>query len=648
MSNAPLEYIDLENVLEDSRLIEGIYLFRDPEAIAVAKDQGYTAADWNFRDAEVCGHSIVYVVTQRSNPYFVEQHPVVADRAWKLGATVYIVELPECGSDMTVAQWLKSPRWRNVGLDQVARSSSETVRWRPADDRSTERFQRDPQPLESVLSSVPELDPLLIPDAFRGWLADIADRSCLPVEYPTAAAIVAAGAVIGRKVAMKPKRFDSTWILVPNLWGGIVGPPGVMKSYAAEEGLKPLHRLEAEARERHEAAIKTHHAELMVIEAQVDAKKAELKKLAKSGADQDQMSLLAAEIAAMEEQKTAPTASRYLVNDVTIEKLGELLRENPNGMTMFRDELVGFLRTMDKQGHENDRQFYLESWSGTLPFFTYDRIARGTIVIPNPTMSLFGGIQPGPLTRYIRGASFGSNEDDGLIQRFQILVYPDIGAYKHVDRPPDVDAKNRAFDVFRALDSMEPIAAGIPIHPDKGIPCCEFDEEAQPFFDEWLTTLENRIRAKTEDGRLVQHIAKYRGLMPSLAMLFHLIENHVDLKQGRVSLRTAKAAAAWCDFLESHARRIYQAATDGDIETAINLSGRIKTTLPTPFTFRQVAQKGWAGLSDVESVRKAVGYLEDRGWVRVVEVEPGPKGGRPSEEVHVNPRVLKAALRASA
>jgi putative DNA primase/helicase len=56
-----------------------------------------------------------------------------------------------------------------------------------------------------------------------------------------------------------------------------------------------------------------------------------------------------------------PVELRYLVNDTTVEKLGEVLNQNPNGLLLFRDELSGFLHTMDRRGHENDRAFYCEA-----------------------------------------------------------------------------------------------------------------------------------------------------------------------------------------------------------------------------------------------------------------------------------------------
>src|SRR3989442_15687344 len=102
---------------------------------------------------------------------------------------------------------------------------------------------------------------------------------------------------------------------------------------------------------------------------------------------------------------TPPVGKRYLVNDTTVEKLGELLNHHPNGLLLFRDELSGWLHTMDRPGHENDRAFCCEAWNGTSGY-TYDRIGRGTLHIRAACLSVLGGIQPGPLERYLR-AGFG-------------------------------------------------------------------------------------------------------------------------------------------------------------------------------------------------------------------------------------------------
>src|SRR5260370_425583 len=89
--------------------------------------------------------------------------------------------------------------------------------------------------------------------------------------------------------------------------------------------------------------------------------------------------------------ESPPVEQRYLVNDTTVEKLGELLNHHPNGLLLFRDALSGFLHTMDRAGHENDRAFYCEAWNGT-GAYTYDRIGRGTLDILAASLSVPGRV----------------------------------------------------------------------------------------------------------------------------------------------------------------------------------------------------------------------------------------------------------------
>jgi hypothetical protein len=499
-------------------------------------------------------------------------------------------------------------------------------------------FDAPPRPLAADLLPVPPLDPRLIPEAFRDWLADIARRGCLPIEYPAAAAIVAAASLIGSKVVIRPKRHDD-WVVAANLWGGAVGWPGVLKTPGVEEGLRPLKRLAAAAQDRHRVAMKRHAEDAEILAAK-SARAKELLKAAVKAGDRPEAELreLAAEAVAKPEDQ-APQLRRYLINDATVEKLGELLNENPHGLLQYRDELAGFFRSMDRQGHESDRGFYLEAWNG-LGSYAYDRIGRGTVLIPRVTLSVFGSIQPGPLARYLKGAG-GGDEADGFMPRFQLLVYPDPPArFVNVDAAPDPAAKARAFRVFERLDELDPEALGCPVDEGRGLPCLGFDAEAQVLFDGWRTELEERLRAHEDAPALVCHLAKYRSLMPSLALVFHLIDAADRPSLAPITAEAAWRAAAWCDLLEAHARRIYQSAMDGDPDAAGRLAERIKQTLPNPFTYRDVYRKGWSGLTGTEDVRRAVGLLEDRGWVKVVEVEPTERGGPRTEHVYIHPNLL--------
>jgi putative DNA primase/helicase len=110
--------------------------------------------------------------------------------------------------------------------------------------------------------------------------------------------------------------------------------------------------------------------------------------------------------------------------------------------------LTGFLHSLEREGREGSRAFYLEAWNGD-GRFTYDRIGRGTIDIEAACVSILGGIQPGPLTGYMLQLAKGLGGDDGLMQRFQLLVWPDVTSeWVNVDREPDISARRRIGEIF--------------------------------------------------------------------------------------------------------------------------------------------------------------------------------------------------------
>src|SRR5262249_32168634 len=94
----------------------------------------------------------------------------------------------------------------------------------------------EPGGLPGGLLPVPVLPDVMIPEPFRGWLSDVAERMQCPLEFPTVGALVAVAGLVGRRVGIRPKRHDD-WLVVPNLWGLVIGRPGVMKSPALAEAL---------------------------------------------------------------------------------------------------------------------------------------------------------------------------------------------------------------------------------------------------------------------------------------------------------------------------------------------------------------------------------------------------------------------------
>jgi hypothetical protein len=299
---------------------------------------------------------------------------------------------------------------------------------------------------------------------------------------------------------------------------------------------------------------------------------------------------------------------------------------------LLRDELIAWLKTMERDGHEGDRGFYLEAWAGN-GFVYHDRIGRGTQRCEALCLSVFGGIQPGPLTAYVSDAMGNSVRADGLLQRFQMMVWPDPpDKWEYVDELLNPDAYRLAFSVFKRLNELTPESAGATI-PENGLPYLQFDDQAQAVFVSWLTELNTVKTPNAEHPAIQAHLAKYESLMPSLALILHLADGHT----GPVSAQAAAKAADWCEYLESHARRVYAACMHSDIHNARRLAQKIKAGKITHgMTVREIYRKQWAGIDRTATI-EALEVLEECHWLRVEEIQPD--SGRPSPAIQLHPEL---------
>ena len=149
-----------------------------------------------------------------------------------------------------------------------------------------------------------------------------------------------------------------------------------------------------------------------------------------------------------------PIALRYMTNDTSYEKLGELLAQNPNGILAHRDELVSLLKTLDREEYCAARGFFLTAWNGK-ERYTFDRIGRGKVHIEGACLSLLDR-ENARLAEYVHRAVFGNGGDDSLMPRFGLLIWPDQQPnWKPIDRYPDTQSKNAAWNLFGTFDTLD-------------------------------------------------------------------------------------------------------------------------------------------------------------------------------------------------
>jgi putative DNA primase/helicase len=464
-----------------------------------------------------------------------------------------------------------------------------------------DEYWPDPKPIERRLPPVATFDEQLLPESMRPLAQDVANRMQVPLDFIAIPLVICLSAAVGRRATIQPKANDPSWLVVPNLYGGIVSPSGFMKSPVIGAAIRPLTTIEGEWRDEDRLALAQweRQSELEIPGRKVDK----------------------------------PKRRRLVANDSTFEALHEVLRDNPAGLLVVHDELAGWLGQLDRAGREGERAFYLSAWNGDTGH-TIMRIKRGEVHVPACCLSMLGGIQPEKLRTYLTGSLDKAKNNDGLVQRFQLLVWPDLNPnFVYVDRPPDSDAEDAIFAIFLELSH------GDPENPKR----LRFSPEAQRIFVNWFTELEKKIRSGSLHPVLAGHYSKYRSLVPTLALLFELADRTLDdSATSSVSIEHTERAIRWVtEYLPSHVERVYAAALQNSQEAALKLAEKLKVQNIEMFSARDVYNSGWELLQNPEQVHDAAKRLVEAGWLQEREVRPGPKGGRPTVSYIVNPKLFR-------
>jgi hypothetical protein len=481
-----------------------------------------------------------------------------------------------------------------------------------------------------------ELEPMpaeLLPPGWRDYAVETAAQSRTPLEMAAGSTMTAFSGVVQRIVATQPEP-DSPHVEHPGQWGAMVASAGSRKTSVANRAFSLLQGVEREAAEENAEKLKRY------------ARQLELHKLKRKRIDistpEGESEMLALE------EPEEPKQTRFIVQDVTYEALAEVMRRDPRGVLVARDELAGMFAGMKRTDQAPQRSFWLECWSGSNPF-RFDRIGRGSQLIPCVRAAVWGNIQPGVFGEFLDDCRRGANQD-GLLERFGLLFYPnrlrpsELASLREQQRSQGQSDRAflRAEGLVRWLLALDPTDVGATMmdHPSGPLGILRFDPEALPLYRQWAADLEDHC-AMLEDGDpLLPFKAKWPKVAIGVATVWHLTCGNPG-KHG-ISVEAWQAALGWLRIVEQHLRRVLRLGEKGQVPPAELLGRKILGgALPASFTLRELERKNWAGLTTKRARRVAVEDLEGGDWLRRELVSTG---GRPSLVFHVNPRLTRGHL----
>jgi putative DNA primase/helicase len=194
------------------------------------------------------------------------------------------------------------------------------------------------------------------------------------------------------------------------------------------------------------------------------------------------------------------------------------------------------------------------------------------------------------------------------------------------------------FDRLSKLDHNTAMALGAQLGPYDKVPSLRLSDQAHDNFLHWREDLERLVRSGELSAALEGHVAKYRKLVPALALMNHL----ADGGDGPVAPGAMLKALAYSRYLESHARRVYGATSEIEVGAGKAILAKIRAgVLKDGFTVRDIHRAQWSGLTDGKNIRAGLDLLIDLDHIQPSGPTTHEHGGRPKIFYFINPRSVR-------
>lgn len=258
---------------------------------------------------------------------------------------------------------------------------------------------------EEILSFPKEIFPKNIQDLIEDAEKTVGYNS----DFLSAGIVSTSATAIGNKVKLENGSYESR----PILWTAIVGRSGVGKTHALKFAKKPLENIDRKKHVNYLSQMQTY-----------ESKK-------ENGGEK-------------------PKNSNFILKDFTPKKLNESLQYNKKGVLIFKDELIGWIKSFNRYRKGADQQMYLELFNGDS--LNIDRVSKNPIRIENPNVNIIGGIQPVGLQEM---ASNNRNED-GFLARFLFVLPSDLVPFKFSGKKIDSSLEDKYEEMIKTLCDTKP------------------------------------------------------------------------------------------------------------------------------------------------------------------------------------------------
>jgi predicted DNA-binding protein YlxM (UPF0122 family) len=202
----------------------------------------------------------------------------------------------------------------------------------------------------------------------------------------------------------------------------------------------------------------------------------------------------------------------------------DLHQESKNSVGVFKDELAGWLKDMNKYREGSDLEFWLSSWSNES--VNVNRMSRVGSFIESPYIPVLGGIQP----NILNGFFTSENKNNGFIDRL-LITYPEAKVEKFNDKEMSYEALQWYSDTMTNFYNyfkfnFSSINEDLEVETKTAKLSDEAKKEWKKIFNKY-TEVQN---GDFENEYLKSMYPKQKSYIPRFALIIHALDCYINNK----------------------------------------------------------------------------------------------------------------------
>jgi len=466
----------------------------------------------------------------------------------------------------------------------------------------------------------------VFPEAIGEMVEATSKATETPMELPAQMALAALATCNQQKFQVMA---DQDYYEPLNLWAVAALDPGNRKSAVIKIITQPLLDWDIEQAEATQAEIRRLQEERENKLARIKILRGNYAKAEAANLDEIEKEILGI----TESLPEVPVIPRVWTQDITPEKLGDIMAEQGEKMSILSSEggVFDTIAGRYSNGIPN-LDIYLQAHAGDP--VRVDRQSRSAIFMRNPTLSM--GLSPQPEVLHGLSSKPGFR-GRGLLARFLYALPLSPLGNRKLETTPIPDAiKSRYHNTLTALLSIP------PVRDDKGIIkpfTLTLTDDARREWKDFSMVVERDMRGGGRFENIMDWASKLPGAALRIAGNFHCALNAYHQPWSMpITQETMNNSLQYAAILAEHALLVFgYMGADKSLEAAKKVWSWVERNRQEQFTARDCFQALKGTYKRMDDLNPAINVLIERYYI--LEQDKEGKPGRPSRIFTVHPKI---------